>query len=178
MDKQFVSFRIGDIKYCIDIMDVQEVYREDKITHMPDVPTFVEGIINLRGIVTPIISIRKKLGLDTELNNVNPDIDPHNQDDLLQDVQTAGESKMSKKAMKLIIVSIEGVWVGFLVDALDRVFSVDEEVIQPAEGVANTVDRTMVDGVARLGEEVYIILNAKKMLDVEEKQYIKDEIIE
>ncbi len=178
MEKQFVSFRIADIKYCVDIMDVQEVYREDKITHMPDVPPFVEGIINLRGIVIPVISIRKKLSLQDKTEDVEdlaqiPDF-------VSQDTTSAAKTqvKTRQKAMKLIIVNIEGVWVGFMVDSLERVFSVEEETIQPAEGVASGVDRNMVDGVARLGEEVYIILNAKKLLDVEEKQYIKDEIIE
>lgn len=178
MERQFVSFRIADIKYCVDIMDVQEVYREDKITRMPDVPPFVEGIINLRGIVIPVISIRKKLSLVDKTEDVADD--GYTEDILSQDdlPKSQGLEKSAYKSMKLIIVNIEGVWVGFKVDHLERVFSVEQDSIQPAEGVASGVDRSMVDGVARLGDEVFIILNAKKLLDVEEKQYIKDEIIE
>ncbi len=61
MEKQFVVFKVASSFYCIDIMEVQEVIRENQITTMPNFPSFVEGVINLRGTITPLISIDKKL---------------------------------------------------------------------------------------------------------------------
>lgn len=174
MEKQYVSFEIGDKKYCVDIMQVQEVVREKKVTAMPDVPTYVEGIINLRGVVTPVISVRKKLGIDQVAEEAKKTETPED---------TAGETVRNRlnrntQFMKLIIVRISGVQVGFLVDSLDKVFSIDEDAIQSAEGVARNLDQALIDGVARVDEDVYIILNAKNILDIEEEQFIKDEIIE
>lgn len=159
MERQFVSFEISGMKYCIDIMDVQEVVRENKITRMPDVPVFVEGIINLRGIVVPVISLSKKMGIQHLAE------------------QTPGESKKTDH-MKLIIVRIGGVLVGFHVNTLDRVFSIEDSLIQSADGVASAVDRSLIEGVAKVGDVVYIILNGKKLLDFEEKQFIKEEILD
>ena len=172
MEKQYVSFAISGNKYCLDIMDVQEVVRENKFTKMPDMPEYVEGIMNLRGIVIPVISIRKKLGLEDK-QAVNTSSDANNEIAALE-----RDLKKSLTSLKLIIVKIEGVLVGFLVDSLDRVFSIDETRIQSAEGVASQVDKNLMDGVAKIDQDVYIILNIKKLLDFDERKFISQEIID
>ncbi len=155
MKKQYVSFKISETKYCVNIMDVQEVVREEQFTPMPDVPDFVEGIMNLRGVVIPVISVRKKMGIFVEPEEFD-----------------------KKKTNKLIIANIENLLVGFLVDALDRVFSIEEEQIQSSEGVSSRIDQEITEGVAKVDNEVYIILNVKKMLDMEVEQFLKQEIVE
>lgn len=152
MKKQYVSFQINDIRYCIDIMDVREVVRGEQLTTMPDVPDFVEGIMNLRGIVIPVISIRKKMGLsDQELE--------------------------AKKKDKLLIVNVDNLLIGFLVDSLDRVFSIEETQIQSSEGVSTQVSQEITDGVVKIDDNVYILLNVKKMMDMEVKQFLTQEIV-
>jgi purine-binding chemotaxis protein CheW len=210
MERQFVSFYITGIKYCLDIMDVEEVVRETKFTKMPDMPSFIEGIMNLRGIVVPVMSVKKKLGLDKSdeimpVSHTNHEVPAvNNTSEPPADGKTespggnnadskAGEkplestnakiaeimrAKKKSAARKMIIVRIEGVLVGFLVDNLDRVFAIDEKMIQSAEGVSTNVDRAFIEGVAKIGEEVFIILNVKKMIGFDEKTFIKEEIME
>lgn len=160
MEKQFVSFTLSDRKYCLDIMDVKEVVRENDITVMPDSPSYVSGIMNLRGIVIPVISLRKKLGLpETE-------------------GKTAPEGT-KKKNNKLIIASVDSVLIGFVVDALDRVFSLEEGQIQASERVSDSgIDRTLIAGVAKLEDDLFLILDVKKILDLEEREFIQKEIVE
>ncbi len=161
MEKQFVSFEIAHNKYCIDIMDVKEVVKENNITVLPDSPFFVEGIMNLRGIVIPVVSVKKKLGLKDK-------DEPGN--------NTTG---VKGRSNKLIIVMIEGVLIGFLVDSLDRVFSIDNTQIQASERLSDSsIDKTLINGVVKLEEQLYLILDIKKLLDFEEKTFIKKEIIE
>jgi purine-binding chemotaxis protein CheW len=166
MEKQFVSFLIAQKKYCLDIMDVKEVVKENNITSMPDSPFFVEGIMNLRGIVVPVISIKKKLGLKDNVEETSP---PEN---------TAVKSK-KKSSNKLIIITLENVLIGFLVDSLDRVFSIDSSNIQASEKFSEVgIDKSLVNGVARLDNELFLILDIRKLLDYEEKSFIQKEIME
>lgn len=160
MEKQYVSFEVTGNRYCIDIMDIKEVVRESEITRLPDSPSFVEGIMNLRGIVIPILSLKKKLGLRD--NGPAP---------------AAGQQQGGLH--KLIIISVEGVLIGLLVDTLDRVFSIDTELIQSADKFADTgIDRAMIHGVVKTDEKLYLILDIKKILDIEEKSFIQKQIVE
>jgi purine-binding chemotaxis protein CheW len=157
MEKQYVSFDVIGNRYCIDIMDIKEVVRENEVTRLPDSPSFVEGIMNLRGIVIPVISLKKKLGL------------------------SAADEKAGKSSgqNKMIIISMEGVLIGLMVDTLDRVFSVDTDQIQSAEKFADTgIDRALIQGVVKMDEQLYLLLDIKKILDLEEKKFIQQQIVE
>jgi len=169
MERQFVGFKILNEKYCIDIMDVKEVVRENKITKLPDAPFFVQGIMNLRGIVVPVISVKKKLGLDIF-------------DDSVKNTPTDNSNNSINKntSDKMIIVTIESVLIGFVVDSLERVFSIDTSQIQAPEKVSESsnIDRNLIEGVVKVDENIYLILDIKKLLAIEEKSYIKKEVIE
>lgn len=155
MEKQYVSFEVTGNRYCIDIMDIKEVVRESEITRLPDSPSFVEGIMNLRGIVIPILSLKKKLGLHE------------------------GPAPAAGALHKLIIISVEGVLIGLLVDSLDRVFSIDTEQVQSADNFADTgIDRALIQGVVKTDDRLYLILDIKKILDIEEKSFIQKQIVE
>ncbi|MGA2141998.1 MAG: chemotaxis protein CheW, partial [Brevinematales bacterium] len=107
MEKQYVSFEIANSKYCVDVNDIKEVVREENITTLPNAPSFVEGLTNLRGVVVPVISIRKKLGIK--------------QAEISSEIE---EQAGHRQAKKLMIVNIDGVLVAFAVDSLDKVFPV------------------------------------------------------
>ena len=159
MERQFVSFDVADNKYCIDIMDVKEVVRETNITAMPDAPFFVEGIMNLRGIVIPVISVKKKLGLATD------------------DIKAIDMAK--EKALKMIIVSLDNILIALIVDNLDRVFSVDISQIQTPEKVTDAnIDKNMIDGMVKIEQTIYLLLDIKRILDLQEKAFIESEIAE
>lgn len=178
MEKQFVAFEAAGNRYCIEIMDVQEVCRENTITYMPNFPDFVEGVINLRGRITPIISIHKKIysqkwpvekqdrddffdlpkvGLSLESES------PHvkNADNKYQQVKTS--------SYKLIIVKIGSVLVGLLVDNLDKILTANDSDIQNAEAMGH-INQAVISGILHVGEEIYVVLNTKGILDSEEEQ--------
>lgn len=185
MEKQFVSFWVGDNRYCIDIMDVMEVVRESKVTKMPDVPRFMEGIINLRGVVTPVLSVRKKLGIDSAEDLAIEAVKPVVVEEVTENgvvettqVKVTSAKDKNRAFMKLIIVKIDAVQVGFLVDSLDRVFTIEDSMIQSADGVASNINRVFVEGLVTIEDNVYILLNVAKILDIEEKRFINNEIIE
>ncbi len=164
MEKQYVSFEIASNKYCIDVLDIKEVVREENITTLPNAPFFVEGLMNLRGMVIPVISIRKKLGL---------------KDEFLEKAEEDNWQKESRKTKKLIIINIEGVLVAFAVDALDKVFSIEAGQIQNSERMGKTgIDKALVQGFVKIEESLYLILDIKKMLDFDERSFIKKEVIE
>ncbi|MEK6755790.1 MAG: chemotaxis protein CheW, partial [Bacteroidota bacterium] len=74
---QFVTFRLGAEEYGIDIARVREIIRIQSVTHLPDLPPFIEGVINLRGHVIPIIDLRKRFGLVTGTGALSTDAHEH-----------------------------------------------------------------------------------------------------
>jgi purine-binding chemotaxis protein CheW len=121
--KQYVSLLLGAEKYGINIMDIEEILRMIEITKVPKAPSFVEGIINLRGKVIPIVDLRNKLGI------------------------MAGEYTNSTR---VIVVNLSGKKIGFIVDHVEEVLSVDNRYIE---------------GVARMPEGMVIILDVHQIFN-------------
>lgn len=161
MEKQYVSFEIANSKYCVDVNDIKEVVREENITTLPNAPAFVEGLTNLRGVVVPVISIRKKLGIKQA--EASSEID---------------EQSGHRQAKKLMIVNIDGVLVAFAVDSLDKVFPVELKDIQTSEKVLDSsIDKSLIQGFVKVDENLYLILDIKKMLDFDDRYFIQKEIM-
>ncbi len=166
MEKQFVAFKIGKSFYCIDIMEVQEVIREISITSVPNFPSFVEGVMNLRGRIIPLLSIDKRLA---EIDNTKSTRD------------TANNDKFSIKSgkinhLKLIIVKIETITIGLLVDALDKILTADDNQVQNAEGIGKFTDHLMIGGILQVGEEFYTVLTPKFILEKEETRLLTEKL--
>jgi purine-binding chemotaxis protein CheW len=161
MEKQYVSFEIANSKYCVDVNDIKEVVREENITTLPNAPSFVEGLTNLRGVVVPVISIRKKLGIK--------------QAEISSEIE---EQAGHRQAKKLMIVNIDGVLVAFAVDSLDKVFPVELKDIQTSEKVLDSsIDKSLIQGFVKVDENLYLILDIKKMLDFDDRYFIQKEIM-
>lgn len=108
---QLVSFHLDDEEYGVEVLKVREIIRMVNITHMPNTPPCVDGIINLRGKVIPIISMRKRFGLmDTEGNN---------------------------NQTRVIIMDVGGELLGFTVDSVSEVIRISANEIQPSPSVAS-----------------------------------------
>ena len=106
---QLVSFHLDNEEYGVEVLKVREIIRMVNITHMPNTPHYVEGIINLRGKVIPIISMRKRFGLmESEHNNHS----------------------------RVIIMDIGGEMIGFTVDAVSEVIRVSSSEVQPTPSVS------------------------------------------
>lgn len=138
--RQIVSLMLNGEKYGINIMDIEEILRMMDITKVPKAPSFVEGIINLRGKVIPIVDLRKKLGLPVPTES--------------------GQTR-------IINVNLRGKKIGFVVDDVDEVLRLDPDIIDKAPGTS-TPHSGYVDGVAKTKNGMIIILNVHKVFSSNE----------
>ncbi len=129
---QLVSFQLGPEEYAIDILGVQEIIRLIEITQVPNAPHYVEGVVNLRGKVIPIINLRSRFGL--------PSVTP-------------------TKDTRIIVVEVAQVILGFIVDSVEEVLRLSEEFIEgpPSTGRGGAED--FHRGVGRVNGRLLIILN-------------------
>lgn len=141
---QLVSFHLDNEEYGVEVLKVREIIRMVSITSMPNTPNYVEGIINLRGKVIPIISMRKRFGLmEIEKNN-----------------QT-----------RVIIMDVAGELLGFTVDAVSEVIRVSASEIQPAPTVASGgIGQEYIEGVINHADRLLVLLNLALMFSNEEKE--------
>lgn len=146
---QLVGFKIGDELFGVDILMVQEIIRSAPITAVPNSPEFVEGVINLRGDIIPVIDLRKRLNL------------------------FLGEAE--KRKNWILILNIDDRVTGFVVDRVTKVLKVDEEAIEPApEIVVAGLDSQYIRGVCDIGEnKLLVLLNFSNILLVEEIRRLK-----
>ena len=146
---QLVSFLLADEEYGVEVLKVREIIRMPNITKMPNVPPHVEGIINLRGKVIPIISMRKRFNI---LENEN-------------DSQT-----------RIIIMDVcGGNLTGFIVDAVSEVIRIKGSEIQPPPSVAVSggVGQEFISGVVHHADRLLIVMDIDLMFSEKEMNGIK-----
>ena len=139
---QIACFRVGDSIYGVDIMDIQEIIRYQKVLPIPNAPEFVEGVINLREEAIPIISMRKRFGLDS--------ID-------------------ETKSMRIVILKVGAKDVGIVVDSVDKVLMVEEGELKAPPGEATAIESDYLSGVVWDNEELVMVLEMEKILSGREK---------
>ncbi len=139
---QLVSFKLGDEEFGVDIMQVQEIIRMQEITSVPNAPEFVEGVINLRGRVIPIIDLRKRFGL---------------------------EEKSHDKATRIIVVKVDDLTVGLVVDEVSEVLRIPADTVEPPPPIVAGVESEYIRGVGKLEDRLLILLDLSKTLSKEEK---------
>jgi purine-binding chemotaxis protein CheW len=129
---QLVTFRLGNEEFGIDIRKVQEINRMIDITRIPNAPPYVEGVVNLRGKIIPIVSLRTKLGL--------------------------GEADRDK-ATRIMVVEIEGSILGFIVDSVSEVLRIQDPTIEAPPSVTGSNDSAYIEGVINLSDRILILLD-------------------
>jgi purine-binding chemotaxis protein CheW len=145
-DIEYVVLNLGNEQYAIDIMKVHEINRlkEIKITKVPGVPSYVNGIINLRGEIVPIINLRDKLCLPQK------DID---------------------KESRIVIVKIKAKSIGILVDGVAHVIKINEDSIIPSlDEMKNSCN--YIQSIGKYQNRIIFILDTEKILDLNEKAYV------
>lgn len=138
---QWVTFRLDDEKYGINVMSVQEVLRMTEIAPVPGAPDYVLGIINLRGNVVTVIDTRTRFGLSE-----------HEADD-----QT-----------RIVIIEAENQVVGILVDSVAEVVDLEGSQIESAPNVGNDESAKYIQGVSSQESELLILVDVNKLLSDEE----------
>ncbi|MDI3311770.1 MAG: chemotaxis protein CheW [Thermoanaerobacterium sp.] len=147
MLNQIVIFKLNDEEFCVDIMDVLEIIRMQSITKVPDVPNFVEGIINLRGTVIPIIDLKKRLNMKLTEYDDNT---------------------------RIIIIKINEKSVGFIVDFVTEVLHVEAESIKEAPDIIAGIGKEYIESVVSYDERLIINLDLEKILTEKEKKEIEE----
>lgn len=135
--EQIVVFRLGEESYGVDIGAVREIVRVPEIVHVPNAPEFVEGLINLRGKVIPVVDLATKFALSTKREGIDS---------------------------RIVVTDIGGEDVGVLVDAVTEVMRIDEDLIEPASPVVTGAGSQYVKGIANVGETLIILLDVQRML--------------
>ena len=133
---QLVSFHVGGEEFGLDILRVQEIIRVQQLTRVPNSPDFVEGVINLRGKVIPVVALRKRFGLET----------------LAQDKQT-----------RIVVVEVKGTVLGFMVDSVSEVLRIPADTVEAPPRLGK-VEREYVSGVGKLNDRLLILLDVDRLM--------------
>lgn len=140
---QLVTFILGAEEYAVDILKVQEINRMKEITRVPNSPYYVEGVINLRGKVIPVVSLRKKFGLPEE------------------------EDKSKERIM---IMDIQGVTIGLIVDSVSEVLRISTDIVEPPPAMTYSVSAEFIWGIAKLEDRLIILLDMDRLIGKEESE--------
>lgn len=136
---QLVTFRMNNIEFGIAIENVREIIREAKIVRVPKAPSFVEGLINLRGTVVTVIDLRKRLDLPISVND---------------------------DSIRVIVVDIDGKIIGLKVDAVSEVLRISTRVIDEMPTALSNIDTKFLEGVGKIGDRLIITLDLHKVLAI------------
>jgi len=145
---QIIVFKLGEEEFGVNILQVREIEKLDLgITRVPRAPHFVEGIINLRGEIIPIVDLRKRFGLTLPEVGINS---------------------------RVIIVEVGEAQVGMLVDGVEEVLRIPVSAIEPAPTITKGVDAYFLAGVAKVGERLIVLLNLERTLSPEEEKELSE----
>jgi len=138
---QVACFRLGEDLYAIDIMRIKEIIRPLKLTSLPKFPAFMEGIINLRGTVIPVVDLRKRFDL--------PDVE-------------------DTSSTRLLIVSLAGQVLALVVDEVTEVVTVPVKDIKPPPHLGEGIDAEYLIGVCLVKQDLIMLLNIDSLLSSQE----------
>jgi len=133
---QVVICRLGDESYGLDIASVYEIIRFQESTAVPTAPIFVDGVINLRGRIIPVMDLSSRFGMSRSATT---------------------------KSTRIIVAGESGLRVGLVVDAVTEVLMVAEEAVEATPQVASGYDSAYIRGIAKLGEELVILLDLRAL---------------
>jgi len=139
---QLVTFTLGNEEYAVDILKVQEINRMKEITRVPNSPPYVEGVINLRGKVIPVVNLRKKFGLAEKGND---------------------------EQSRIMIMDIQGITMGLVVDSVSEVLRVPSDIVEPTPPMASNISTEFIKGIAKLEDRLIILLDMDRLLGKSEE---------
>jgi purine-binding chemotaxis protein CheW len=143
---QLVSFNIGEEEFGVDILKVQEINRMVEVTRVPNAPEYVDGVINLRGKVIPIIDLRRRFGM---------------------------ARKEKDKNTRIIVVELSGKVLGFVVDAVSEVLRIPQSVTEQPPSIVAGIDAEYITAIGKLENRLLILLDLDRVLNTDETQLLK-----
>ena len=145
-EQQLVVFHVGAELYGVEIARVHEIIRLMTVTRVPRAPSFVEGVINLRGKVIPVVDLRRRFGL--------PQAD-------------------HTRASRIVVVELSDHVVGIIVDGVSEVLRVNTATIEPPSPVVAGIDSEYLSGIAKVDEQLIILLDVDRVLAREERRALE-----
>ncbi len=142
---KYLTFELGHEEYGVEILKVREIIGLMEITDVPQTPGFIQGIINLRGRVIPVVNLRRRFGMD-EVN--------------------------AAKENCIIIIDLNDSLIGALVDSVSEVQNIGSDQIEPAPSFGNTVSTNYITGIGKINGKVNILLDIGKVLSPEELGFV------
>ena len=134
---EFLTFRLGAEEYGIDILRVQEIRSYEEPTRIANAPHFIKGVVNLRGVIVPVVDLRIKLGCEkVEYNDFTV----------------------------VIVLNVRGRVVGAVVDSVSDVMELAGELIKPAPEMNTTMDTSFITGIASVGERMLILMDIEALM--------------
>ncbi len=134
---EYLTFRLGEEEYGIDILRVQEIRSYEQPTRIANAPGFLKGVVNLRGVIVPIIDLRLKLGCDSaEYNHFTV----------------------------VIVLNVRGRVVGAVVDSVSDVMALGGEAIRPAPGMNATIDTSFITGIGSVADRMLILMDIEALM--------------
>ncbi len=146
-EKQLVVFNLGSEAYGVDISAVREIIRMQDITKVPRTPDFIEGVINLRGRVVPVVDLRKRFNLP---------------------------SAQQSKDSRVVVVDIGAQDLGMIVDSVTEVLRVHDDAVEPLSDVITTSGPDYILGIAKLEKRLVILLDLQQVLSKAAKASLPD----
>ncbi|MCY4754217.1 chemotaxis protein CheW [Pelomonas aquatica] len=134
--RQFLTFRIGEEEYGLDILRVQEIRSYEAPTRVANAPAFVKGVVNLRGVIVPILDLRLRLGQAGEYNAFTV----------------------------VVVLNVAGRVVGIVVDSVSDVLELSAEEIKPRPEVPAALDARFITGLGKIGDRMLILLDIEAMI--------------
>jgi len=145
-ERQLVVFQLGAEFYGVEIARVHEIIRLQTVTRVPRAPAFVEGVINLRGKVIPVVDLRRRFGLPTADHT---------------------------RASRIVVVEIGDQVVGVVVDGVSEVLRVNGATVEPPSPVVAGIDSEYIHGIAKLSDRLVILLDLDRVLAQTERRALE-----
>jgi purine-binding chemotaxis protein CheW len=134
--RELVAFKLDTEEFAVDIANVQEINRAVELTRIPNAPSHVQGVMNLRGKVIPVVDLRVLLGF---------------------------QARTADKQSRIMVIEIGGLVAGFLVDSVSEVVRLPESAVEAAPTFAGALEPAYVGGVGKMNDRLLILLNLQSM---------------
>lgn len=145
---QLVSFHVGQEEFCLDILRVQEIIRLQQLTRVPNSPESMDGVMNLRGKIIPVVALRKRFGLERL---------PHD------------------KQARIVVVEVKGTVLGFIVDSVSEVLRIPADTVELPPHLGK-VKQEYVSGVGKLDDRLLILLDVDRLMSSDDLVGVAQEV--
>lgn len=144
-----VVFRMGEQRYGVDIRNVLGIEKVQTITDVPQTYDFIKGVISLRGDITPVIDLKERLQI--------------------------GETEHAEQT-RILIINMNTIQIGLLVDEATDVMDIDADHVEPTPEVLNGINASFLKGVAKVGDDLLVLLELEKVLTLDEVNQVSEVI--